>query len=385
MGNRVRLAVCTALLAACEHGAPFRPGDYTPDGPLAGGGSLVRLTYNPGVDATPILRPDGTVLYSAERLDRADRDRCLAELPGAGGTVRYACRTSAPDDSVDVFEDAVPAPPGDDRVAYVRVSSHRLPFRPVSPDAQALVVTTAGARDINDVRVLRTIAYTAPAPSGRIHQGVSHIGWLGTTRLVYLGEAVAYPRGCPSCTPDTVRTGIEIVTLDFAAPDPVLVVVPGTSGASSVTVGATGDTIYFTLNGDSRVYRHAFSSGQTDTVYDFGGAGIARGLAYRAGRLVAVVGGNVAYSPDTVLGVTQRDRGGDLQLLDLASGVATPVARAVGGLQVWFRRPTFSSDGGAVVAQGQGFEIDSTFVPPGGLRIDTLYFAGPDLWRRSVP
>jgi hypothetical protein len=330
-----------ALLAACEHGAPLRPGDYSPDGPFAPT-PPVRLTWNPGIDVSPAWLPGGDdILYAAERLDRVDDDQCLAVLPaGGGGIRRYLCRTTAPDDSVNVFAEAALAPDG--RMAYVRTASHRLPGRPISPDVQSLVLATV--TNPNAARVLRAIAYTAP--SGRVHQGVSHIGWLDSTRLVYLGEAVTYPRPCSSCAPDTVRTGIEIVTLDFAAPTPVLAVVSGTDGASSVSVGTTGDTIYYTRNGESRVYRYAFSSGQTDTVHDFG-AGIARDVSLADGRLVAVVGGAVTYTVDSVLGAAQVDSGGELHAVTLATGAET----LVGDPAARYRRPSFSSTSTRVVVE----------------------------------
>jgi hypothetical protein len=162
-----------------------------------------------------------------------------------------------------------------------------------------------------------------------------------------LEETVRYPLPCRTCAPDTVRTGIEIVTLDFAGATPVLAVVPTTDSASSVAVGATGDTIYFTRNGDSRVYRHAFSSGQTDTVFDFGFAGIARDVTYANGRVVAVVGGDVSYVVDSILGGAQVDRGGMLHVVTLAGGTAT----AFGDPSFLFRRPAFAPGGARVVAE----------------------------------
>src|SRR6185295_10909698 len=331
-----------AAVVACGHTAPFGPGVYTPDGPLRTGATL-RLTYNPGTDLAPIWLPGtGGILYSAQRLDRADQDRCFAILPPAGGAIsRYACRTSAADDSVDVFEGAALA--ADGQIAYVRLRSHRLPGRPITPDVQALVV--ASLADPNGVRVVRPLAYTAP--SGHIHQGISHLAWLSPSRLVYLGERVTYPQPCSSCAPDTVRTGIEVATLDLAAATPLLAVVPTTDSASSVAVGASNDTIYFTRNGDSRVYRYAFSSGQTDTVHDFGVAGIARDVALANGRLVAVVGGAVTYAVDSVLGPSQVDQGGELHVVTLATGAET----VLGDSTSRYRRPAFSSDGTRLVTE----------------------------------
>jgi len=340
--NVRRLVPFCVLLAACEHGASFGPGRYGPDGPF-NPGPVARLTFNPGVDAAAAWLPaDGGILYTAERVDRADDDRCFAMMPPAGGGIfRYVCRSTTADDSIDVFgESAVAA---DGRIAYVRSSAHCFPGRPLAPDHQALVV--APLEDPNRVRVLETIAYLAP--SGHTHQGVSHIRWLSSTRLVYLGESVTFPRLCQFCVRDTVRTGIEIVTLDLAGATPVLAVVPTTDSASSVAVGATSDTIYFTRNGDSRVYCHAFSTGRTDTVYDFAAAGIARDVAFANGRVIAVVGGDVTYAVDSLNGPAQVDRGGALQVVTLATGAAA----VLGDPASRYRRPAWAPDGVRATAE----------------------------------
>jgi len=346
-----------AAVVACEHTAPFAPGVYTPNGPF-GTGTPLRLTYNPGTDLGPIWLPGGGgILYTAERVDRADHDHCFATLPPAGGTIsRYACSTSSADDSIDVFENGALA--ADGRIAYVRIKSNRLPVPPITPQVQALIV--APLSDPNDVRVLRPLAYTAP--SGHIHQGISHIGWLGPTRLVYLGENITYPQACSGCAPDTVRTGVEIATLDFAGATPLLAIVPNTDSASSVAVGATGDTIYFTRNGDSRVYTYTFSSGLTDTIHDFAAAGIARDVGLLGGRLVAVVGGDVSYVVDSVLGASQVDRGGELHFVTLATGAEA----VIGNVTSRFRHPAFSSDGTRVVTE-------------------VWAFGSGDLWLLNVP
>ena len=330
-----------AAVTACEHTATFAPGTYTPNGPF-GSGPALRLTYNPGTDLFPAWLPGGAgILYTAERVDRADRDHCFAVLPSGGGAItRYDCPSTASNDSIDVFDGASLSPDG--RIAYVRASSRRIPVRPIAPQVEELVV--APLADPNAVLVLRPLDYTAP--SGRLHQGISHIGWLSPTRLVYLGERVTYPQACSGCAPDTVRTGIEITTLDFSGATPVLAIVPGTDSASSVVVGGTGDTIYFSRNGDSRVYRYTFSSGQTDTIHDFV-VGIARDVGVAAGRLVAVVGGDVTYVADTVLGVSQVDHGGELYFVTLASGIEA----TIGDPTSRFRRPALSADGTRVVAE----------------------------------
>ncbi len=344
--SAVLAALCwlAAAITACEHTATFAPGSYTPNGPF-GSGPPLRLTYNLGTDLSPLWLPGGGgILYTAERVDRVDHDHCFAILPSGGGTItRYECPSTAPNDSIDVFDDAALSPDG--RIAYVRASSSRLPVKPIVPQVEGLVV--APLADPHNAIEVRSLDYTAP--SGRLHQGISHIGWLSPTRLVYLGQRVTYPQACSSCAPDTVRTGIEITTLDVSGATPVLAIVPATDSASSVAVGGTGDTIYFSRNGDSRVYRYTFSSGQTDTIHDFSAAGIARDVGVAAGRLVAVVGGDVTYVVDTVLGASQVDRGGEIHVVTLSSGAEA----VIGNVTSRFRRPALSPDGTRVVVEVQ--------------------------------
>jgi hypothetical protein len=321
-----------AGLAGCDHSFPFQSGEYGPDGPF-GSGVPTRLTLNPGHDFGAAWLPGGAgIMYSAERLDRADRDRCLAVQPPAGGVVTaYSCRTTAANDSLDVFENAAVSDGG--RVAYVRVASHRFPV-PLGPDALALVVGT-----VNDPAAGTVVR---PMPFALADgDAAAHIAWLDETRLIYVAQRVRYPIPCRGCAPDTVSTGLRVVMIDLGGSGPVLTEIAGTDSASSVAVGATSDTIYFTRNGDSRVYRYAFSGGDTATVHDFGFAGIARDLSVAAGRLVAVVGGDVSYVVDSILGPSQIDNGGPLCFVTLATGAET----VFGADTSRFRRPALSPDG----------------------------------------
>ena len=333
---RFVLAV-SAALGACEHSAPFRPEAYGPTGPF-GAGSPLRLTFNPGQDLDPAWLPNGSgIVYTGERRDRADHDRCLAFMPAGGGAIaRYVCRTSAADDTLNVFEDA--AVSANDSVVYVRVSTERF-LQGIGPDAQQLVV--AAAADPNDARVLQSVPFTAPW--GTTYDALSHIAWLGPSRIAAVGERVTYPRACRTCAPDTVRTGIGIVIVDFATAVPVLTRLADGDSASSLAAAVNGDTLYFTRDGDSRVYRHALTSGVTDTLYDFG-FGIARDVSVANGKLAAVVGGAVSYVVDSVLGGSQPDRGGPLYLL-----VAGSAPTQIGDPAWLFRRPALSPDGAHLV------------------------------------
>ena len=347
-----------AVLAACEHGAPFRTTGYAPSEPF-NAPPLIRLTLNPGDDLTPAWLPDGQIIYSAERIDRADHDRCFAFMPGNGAAVsRYGCRTPTSNDSLDVFLEAAPTALSDGQIAYMREGSYRLPIPPLSPDVNTMVV--APLTDPNASRVVQSLPYLAP--SGRTHWGISNLRWLDASRLVYVGEDVSYARPCSTCPPDTVRVGLEIAILDLAPATPVVTIVPGTDGASSVTVGASSDTIYFTRENDAAVYRHMFSSGVTDTVHDFGAGRMVRDVAWAAGRLFVVVDG-------------MPDIGGDVHILGPAPGTDSLVQAPPGGGGgfVWFERPAPSVDGRRFVAQGYAFTRDTTIA------------SGREIWLFELP
>jgi WD40 repeat protein len=332
--------VCFAV--ACTHDQPMSVGSFTPGGPF---GSVVplRLTYNTGEDLGPVWLPDGSgFFYTMERLDRDDKDRCLVQMPAGGGSIeREICdRIPAADDSVDAYSAAAIAPNG--RLAYIRGTASFSAGWPVTTHDQQLIVGTLA--DPVTVRVLLpSIPY--PSPGGRIHQGVAQVRWLNDTSLIYVGQQVSYPAVCMNCVlRDTLTSGLEIMRLDFGSTTPALHVLPGTAQASSVTV-AGHDTLFFTVNGDTRILRFTLADSAITLVHNFGG-GIARDVQVGGGRLLALVGGLVSFTPDSLTGGIQRDSGGTLVLVDPVNGNETPLA--VGSL---FRHPALSPDGKRIVAE----------------------------------
>jgi WD40 repeat protein len=332
-------------LVACAHSEPFTPGTYVPGGPFTTG-PLRRLTFNTGTDRTPAWLPDGSAfLYSLERQDDAIADRCLAIMPADGGSLQaMICVVDAPSaDTVDAFEWFAPA--ADGRLAYLRASTKDVASAHASlPDHEAVVVgTLSHPVTTSAVQVLPFFA-----PSGISHTSAAYIHWLGDSALVYVAQSARFPHSFPgSPTYDTIKTGLEIATIDLRGATPVLAVVPGTDQASSVAVGGTADTIYFTKNGDSQVYRYAFSSGQTTVAHDFGAAGIARDVQIVGARLVAVVGGAVIDSVDPFIGRIQVDSGGYLHFVDLLTAADTVLADS----SFRFRHPALSPDGRRVVSE----------------------------------
>ncbi len=335
-----RLALLLLPLVGCEHGAPFAGGSYGSDQPFTAG-SPRRLTYNLGQDRAPAWLPDESgIVYSFERTDRPDRDRCLGMLPPDGGRLltEVCDRTASADDSTNLFTEPAPDPRG--RLAYAVATS----------SIGALTPAWAGL-ELNSLagpattRVL--LAFPYYASDTLPHEGAAHVRWLGGTTLVYVAQRVGYEGHCKGCPLDSVRTGVAIDRLDLSQTPPHVDVLPGTRFASSVAVGATSDVIYFTLGGDSRVLRRNLVTGTDSTLFDFGASGITRDVQVIGSRLVAVVGGNVSFALDATLGYpVQRDSGGPVHVVDLLTG-----AHSVLTLPPALRHPALSPSGKRLVVE----------------------------------
>jgi hypothetical protein len=357
------------LLAACGHEAPFAVQDPHVQGPRTTE-SPIRLTYSDGDDRTPAWLPDGSaIIYSSERLDLDDADRCLNLLPAGGGAVsRELCaRGPGQSDSTHRFESPAVGPDG--RIAFFRaVSTIGLQKSP----AMHLMLGPPGETEPAAAAPLTIVPYAAP--SGRMHGSVSHLQWLSSTRLVYLAEDLFYQGS--TFFPDTFTTGLEIVRLDIG-PTGSLSVVPGTEYASSVAAGGDEDTIVFTLGGDTRVFVQALSTAAVAVIHDFGAAGIARDVQLRGSTLVAIVGRSVLFQFESAHGWVQRDEGGDLHVVNLATG-ASVVHSAE---QTLFRRPALSPDGTALVVEASPFAP----VHVGPVSDFNATNHRPDLWLFDLP
>ncbi len=339
--------LCAALaVGACSHEEPFDTPDTGSDRPFQPG-APARLTYNPGTDLHPSWADDGgSFLYSAQRYGTPDGDRCIAQLPATGGSaLRTICNPdAAAADSSDTFD--APSLFGDDRLLFVRTAS-----RPgaAAPNTGGVYLGTL-TDPLSATRVL-PLPYTIPG--GRTHGTIAMARWLSRNRVMYLGQSVIYARECTQCPLDTLVTGLEVVEMDLGGAQPSLVVVPGTYGASSVALSTSRDTLYYTLINDSRVFRLTLPSAQLTIAHDFGAQGIARDVTVLGTRLVAVVGGEVVYSDDPILGPIQPDGGGALVSVDLTTGAET-VLQAQTPLS--FRRPEFAPAGGTVRLVVEGYE-----------------------------
>jgi hypothetical protein len=342
--SRPALVAWVGLLASgCDHEAPVQPEPFPPAPPFS---DLLprRLTFNRADDRTPAWLPDGSgLIYSTERQDRADHDRCLAILPAEGGTIRanYCELDPVHDDSTDLMES--PAISGAGRLFFHRVISW---VGQQKLGASALMLGSAD--DPLAAAMLRPLPHTAA--NGRVHSSIRTPQWIGPDTLVYLAEQLFYEGS--TFFPDTFYTGLDVALLDLTGGAARFEVIPGTDYASGVSVSDRGDAIYFTLGGDSRVFRRELSTGAVTTVYDFGAGNIVRDPQVRGDRLVGVVGRSVLYRFEDAHGFVQRDEGGDLAFVDLGDGSSSLFATDT----VLFRHPVISPDGSRVVVEVQPYD-----------------------------
>lgn len=340
-----RLAVAAGVLlgAACDHSTPFEEGGPVTRGPR-GDGPVYQLTFNVADDRTASWLPGGSgFIYSTERDDRDDHDRCLALQPAGGGTItRLACnRDPRYDDTTDVWES--PAVNSRDDLIYVRVVSR---IGRQKRDRAEIMLAPLGSPA--EARSIIAVPYTAE--DGRLHSGVGELRWVSDDRFVYVAQRLIFQGS--TFLPDTFLTGLALVEVSLAGAAPARRLVPGTEWASSVSVGGDEDTIYYTLGGDSRVYSQSLSSGAVAVVHDFGAGQIARGAQVRGNRLVAVVGGSVLFRPEGTLEMVQRDEGGHLYLVDLGTGTTVTLSASD---ETLFHRPALSPDGRRVVVEAAPF------------------------------
>jgi hypothetical protein len=339
--RHLRRLALPLLLSACAHTEPIGEGTIGSGGPFAPGNPL-RLTFSEGQDLEPAwLANDAGILYAFEPADHPDADRCLGVLPPGGGTRRaQKCVTS---DISHLLTNALRSPavgPGG-ILAWVE-ARNRAGLR--APEESSIRVGSFALADTG--RIARPLPYFAP--SNQVHTTATHLGWLGPDTLVYIGAEVLFTRACSTCKLDSLVTGRDVVLLDLADPAGTPIVVPGTTSASSVIPSDDRTALYYTLGGDTHVYRRTLAGGAVSTVVDFDTLGIARDVTVRDSVVFAIVGGRVSYNTNPLFDRLQTDSGGLLVRQDLVSGLRTVLSDTAH----YFRHPRLSFDGRVLVAEG---------------------------------
>jgi hypothetical protein len=348
MSVPIRTLVFLGLIAACGHSEPFGSSSFGSDDPFQPT-SPVQLTFNPLSDRGPAWLPDGSgILYSAQE-GRTDRDVCLALLPRAGGRqLQLDCDLSGYGvDSTNAIESPTAATDG--RLAFVQASGR---IGGIVPSTSALMVS----QTLNPLgaKVIRGIPYTVPGQP--THSSVTQIRWLDADHLVYLAGArsvITVDHGTFFST-DTVISDLAAAMLSASSPG-LLTVIPQMDQASGLSVGTAGSEIYYTVGGDTRVFRRDLATGDVTIVHDFGPGAIVRDVHVVGSRLTAVVGGRVHFVNEPSLGPTQFDSGGVVHVVDLSSGTDQSLDRS----DLLFRRPALSPTGDRIVVEGYPVIITS--------------------------
>jgi len=341
----------------------------------------VQLTYSSGANVYPSWTGDGSgILYSRQRLDVTDGSYCLSRLPAAGGTEQdvWCGPTFADQESTTVAE--VAAASADGRLAFVRSQSG---VGAETPDRSGLYLGLYGNPDAAS----EILPFPANAPGVPVHDALSELRWLDAAHLLYLAEVRRLQAPCQFCELDTLRTGVAVVRVTLTDSTPTLAMIPGTDSASSYALVGT-DSVYFTRDGQSAIYRTLLSGGVVDVAYDFGPGRIARGVQAEGGRCWVIVDGQVTFSTDSGSGATfQRDNGGDLHVITLGTGADTVVQPAPPSLSyttLWFRRPLLSPAGTGIAMEGRPVTLVNHYAGDVLISVDTLIGRTGEIWRYDV-
>jgi hypothetical protein len=343
----IRLGWCClaiAMAGGCSHSEPFQPGNEGPTTPRDP--SLpYQMTLSSDQDLSPTRAADGNWLYAYTERTGATINRCLGELPLAGGDrTRIHCDVTLGVPGVNSSL-TWPAEAADGRVAYFRTRGIGLG----GPQTSAgLILGSFATRDSG--RVLRSLPYNSTSGTVR---GITHLNWLNDHTLIFVATQTDYRCNSLVCGGiDTLESGLHIEQFDLNAPPAAPDIQAGTEAASSVQPTPDGTGFFFTIVNDSRIYHRTIASGVTDTVYDWGGLGIARDVQVADSVLYAVVGGFVTQ--DTTPAGFQIDRGGNLRRVDLRTGASSVVS--VAGRLV--RHPSLNAEQHRILVESTDPTVD---------------------------
>lgn len=324
--------------AGCGHEKPFQQTAFNQDSARTRG-SMRQLTYNLGADRAPAWLPgDSGFIYSTERLDTRSRHRCIARMRASGGTViGMECRDFAQSiDSTYAFEWPAVHPGG--LVSFLLVANR---ITAVRPGYQ--ILRLGRLDDLSNAPELLVVPYLVDTS---YYDAIISPQWVDESRLIFVAGIMLI--GEPPLPPDTIFGGRTVAMLERQNGVSVVSGIPGTLDASSVAVNPEAATFYFTVMGDSRVYRGDLTGSNIQVYHDFGIGNVARDVAIRGDSILVVVGGRVLLQSFPGVGVFQSDFGDRLRLVHPASGLDQVVADS--GL--CYRRPAFSRLGHSVLVEG---------------------------------
>ena len=339
MRNRWRTAVLL-VATACSHDLPPESSVDRPDS-LPDHSLPPRLTLNQLSDLTPAYSRDGSTLwYSWERNDQPDHDLCLGQLPVRGGArLQESCPVGAGSigDSANWFTSPAPHPDGR-RIAWYQ---HASLFLGRGSSGEIVLGRVDATNDPSQVVKLQP--FPIHTPSGRTLVLPEQLQWADDTTLVFIG--VLFTTNDTLVGQDSIYNGLEVNTVTLSGDSAILGSVAGTENASGVAV-APGRLIYFTLNGDSTVYRAALDGdGYTEPYVTF--PGITRDPVLIGDTIYAIVGGEVTWGVYPIVGYLQLDKGGGLW-----RGYPGAAPQLIDSLLL-YRHPAVSPDRRTIALEGR--------------------------------
>ena len=287
--------------AACEHPAP--PDYQAPEVPPPPTDVLpARLTFSLGDDRNPSVA-NGVISYSRFPAETAERDRCIALLPWAGGTIMA---TSCPPpsggtaDSVATWVEPVRSPDGQ-RIAYVHQKSPELNVR-----TSLRELRVAPADDPEAVEFRWNAFMTLP--DGRLVDAVMKPSWrdANTIRLLVGVDHIPKVKGGGAARfTDTTVIAQALVDVDLATG--AAVVVPGADSAVAYARAPDGGTWIVTMSHPAVLLHRAPGASLWDSVGSFS-AGVLD-LAVLDGLAVAVhLDSGTVETLDPATGALRRER-----------------------------------------------------------------------------
>jgi len=160
-----------------------------------------------------------------------------------------------------------------------------------APDVGAIRIGTFDPADPG--KPVRTLPYLAP--SGLVHDVPTHLAWLSPDELVYVANSAAFFAECRNCPILEHLQGLEIVRLVLQPEPATVVIVPGTTGATSLSVASDGSGFYYTLAGDSQVHFHDVATGLSTVVHDMAPLGVPVDASVHNNLLAARIGDTLAF------------------------------------------------------------------------------------------
>ncbi|MES2124720.1 MAG: hypothetical protein V4503_08555, partial [Gemmatimonadota bacterium] len=225
-------------IAACGHSEPFVTAGVDQQGPFETG-TLSRLTLNADADYLASWTADGAgILYTFGDRGRADHDRCLAILPGGGGTRQFTLCDNRPGHADSAETIASGALSTDGKLLYLVGASLPSAFVPGR-------VTLFLADTVTPLN--RQALLSMPLQLGGLSPNwLGDITWVAPDQFVAMAQENTVVPSCIGCPArDTVFNQLGVVRGTITSSGATLQLVAGTEGTRSFSVADNRTSIVF--------------------------------------------------------------------------------------------------------------------------------------------